>query len=427
MAEADIKPGQLTGDKSARSVFVGNIPYEATEEKLKEIFSEVGTVLSFKLVYDRENGKPRGYGFCEYMNPEIALCAMRNLNGYEIGGRTLRVDSACTEKNQMMQALGGNAGAMGSTNSAQSSVAAAAGLGPNDNGPYGEAVEPEKAPEAISKAVASLPPEQMFELMKQMKMCIQNNPQEARNMLLQNPQLAYALLQAQVVMRIVDPEMALQMLHKSSSKPLSIGSRGESIQRTGAMGGPGPMPVPAPSNTSQSNMLGQMVPGPFSGSQAGMRPEGSFGQGYGMSGDVGFERDDQRNPALHGMPQNRDPRGLSMDDSQRFGGRDPRSRDPRAGGDPRVDRNNFDPRNSNNSQINNRGQMPIPNASVGAQNIGSGGVNPIQLPPHLANADPSRTQLIMQVLQLTDEQIAMLPTEQRLSIMELKKQIANNK
>lgn len=56
MADIDIKPGQLTGDKSARSVFVGNIPYEATEEKLKEIFSEVGTVLSFKLVYDRENG-----------------------------------------------------------------------------------------------------------------------------------------------------------------------------------------------------------------------------------------------------------------------------------------------------------------------------------------------------------------------------------
>merc|ERR1711944_275985 len=187
------------------------------------------------------------------------------------------------------------------------------------------------------------------------------------------------------------------------------------------MGGPGPMPVPAPSNTSQSNMLGQMVPGPFSGSQAGMRPEDSFGQGYGMSGDVGFERDDQRNPALHGMPQNRDLRGLSMEDSQRFGGRDPRSRDPRAGGDPRVDRSNFDPRSANNSQISNRGQMSMPNTSMSSQNINAPGSNPIQLPPHLANADPSRTQLIMQVLQLTDEQIAMLPTEQRLSIMELKK------
>ena len=47
-------------DKSVRSVFVGNIPYEATEEKLKDIFAEVGPVVSFKLVFDRETGKPMG-------------------------------------------------------------------------------------------------------------------------------------------------------------------------------------------------------------------------------------------------------------------------------------------------------------------------------------------------------------------------------
>ena len=68
-------------DKSARSCFVGNIPYEATEEQLKDIFSSVGPVLSFKLVFDRDSGKPRGYGFCEYMDPETASSAMRNLNG----------------------------------------------------------------------------------------------------------------------------------------------------------------------------------------------------------------------------------------------------------------------------------------------------------------------------------------------------------
>lgn len=54
----------------------------------------------------------------------------------------------------------------------------------------------------------------MFELMKQMKTCIQNNPNEARTMLLNNPQLAYALLQAQVVMRIVDPHQAQALLHR---------------------------------------------------------------------------------------------------------------------------------------------------------------------------------------------------------------------
>lgn len=56
----------------------------------------------------------------------------------------------------------------------------------------------------------------MYELMKQMKNCIQNNPTEARQMLLLNPQLAYALLQSMVVMRIVDPQMAvvINRIHK---------------------------------------------------------------------------------------------------------------------------------------------------------------------------------------------------------------------
>lgn len=139
-------------------------------------------------MFDRESGKPKGYGFCEYKDQETALSAMRNLNGYEIGGRTLRVDNACTEKSRMeMQQLL---------------------QGPQVENPYGEPCDPENAPELITKTVASLPPEQMYELMKQMKTCIQNNPSEARQMLLLNPQLAYALLQAQVVMRIVDPATA---------------------------------------------------------------------------------------------------------------------------------------------------------------------------------------------------------------------------
>lgn len=59
------------------------------------------TLPSFRLVFDRETGKPKGYGFCEYKDAETALSAMRNLNGYEIGGRTLRVDNACTEKSRL--------------------------------------------------------------------------------------------------------------------------------------------------------------------------------------------------------------------------------------------------------------------------------------------------------------------------------------
>lgn len=142
-----------------------------------------------RLVFDRESGKPKGYGFCEYKDQETALSAMRNLNGYEIGGRTLRVDNACTEKSRMeMQQLL---------------------QGPQVENPYGDHCDADQSPEIITKTVASLPPEQMYELMKQMKACIENNPNEAKQMLLLNPQLAYALLQSMVVMRIVDPQTAV--------------------------------------------------------------------------------------------------------------------------------------------------------------------------------------------------------------------------
>lgn len=55
---------------------------------------------SSRLVYDRETGKPKGYGFCEYQDQETALSAMRNLNGREFSGRALRVDNAASEKNK---------------------------------------------------------------------------------------------------------------------------------------------------------------------------------------------------------------------------------------------------------------------------------------------------------------------------------------
>ena len=52
----------------------------------------------FRLVIDRETGKPKGYGFCEYKDEETALSARRNLQGYEINGRQLRVDFAENDK-----------------------------------------------------------------------------------------------------------------------------------------------------------------------------------------------------------------------------------------------------------------------------------------------------------------------------------------
>ncbi|XP_033268303.1 cleavage stimulation factor subunit 2 isoform X2 [Orcinus orca] len=247
-------------DRSLRSVFVGNIPYEATEEQLKDIFSEVGPVVSFRLVYDRETGKPKGYGFCEYQDQETALSAMRNLNGREFSGRALRVDNAASEKNkEELKSLGTGA--------------------PVIESPYGETISPEDAPESISKAVASLPPEQMFELMKQMKLCVQNSPQEARNMLLQNPQLAYALLQAQVVMRIVDPEIALKILHRQTNIPTLIAGNPQTVHSAGPGSGSNvSMNQQNPQAPQAQSLAGVAAPGQIPATVTGPGP-GSLAPG----------------------------------------------------------------------------------------------------------------------------------------------------
>ncbi len=72
-------------------VFVGSIPFDTTEQQLIDIFSQVGPVQLFKIVFDKETGKPRGFGFCEYFDAETAKSAIRNLNNYDLRGRLLRV------------------------------------------------------------------------------------------------------------------------------------------------------------------------------------------------------------------------------------------------------------------------------------------------------------------------------------------------
>ena len=63
-----------------------------SEEQIIELFNSAGKVQSFRLVYDRESGRPKGFGFCEFADTDSAASAVRNLNDYEISGRKLRVD-----------------------------------------------------------------------------------------------------------------------------------------------------------------------------------------------------------------------------------------------------------------------------------------------------------------------------------------------
>ena len=358
-------------------------------------------MLSLKLVFDRESGKPKGYGFCEYKDQETALSAMRNLNGYEIGGRTLRVDNACTEKSRMEMA--------------------ALLSGPQVENPYGEICESEQAPEVISKTVASLPPEQMYELMKQMKTCIQNNPQEARTMLLQNPQLTYALLQAQVVMRIVDPVTAVSFMYKPNQMPpvLTSQSTSQSVQQAMMNQVAPPVQQPAiPSAFGQDTDLRSVDPRLNRGNNVpNIAPSGGGG---GMDMDMrmmpnqmGMDMNYQRN-APAPAPVNPPRPAFQSDPRQRPN--DSRQQDPRQDSrqDPRQQQQ------QQQQQHQQQQQQKPSSSSITAQLHRGGSIIPTDA------SDQEKAALIMQVLKLTDEQISILPPEQRASILVLKDQIAKS-
>ena len=74
-----------------KKIYVGNLPFTATEDEVRELFAQHGAVESVRLINDRDTGRPRGFGFVEMEDVSAAIAA---LNGAEFGGRTLRVDEA---------------------------------------------------------------------------------------------------------------------------------------------------------------------------------------------------------------------------------------------------------------------------------------------------------------------------------------------
>mgnify|MGYP003447661699 len=88
------------------TIYVGNLPFSATDADLRVLFERHGKVESVKLINDRETGKPRGFGFVE-MPASDAPAAISSLNGYDMNGRPLRVNEA-QERPQRPRSPGGN-------------------------------------------------------------------------------------------------------------------------------------------------------------------------------------------------------------------------------------------------------------------------------------------------------------------------------
>jgi cold-inducible RNA-binding protein len=74
-------------------LYVGNLPFTATDDSVRALFSKYGTVEKVSLITDRETGRPRGFGFVEMSNADASR-AMQALNGADFDGRPLKVNEA---------------------------------------------------------------------------------------------------------------------------------------------------------------------------------------------------------------------------------------------------------------------------------------------------------------------------------------------
>ncbi|TKY89268.1 hypothetical protein EX895_001799 [Sporisorium graminicola] len=389
--------------RGSRVVFVGNIPYDMSEEQLTDVFREVGKVVGFRLVNDRDTGKFKGYGFCEFEDPETAASAVRNLNEVEVGGRPLRISFAdidplmegrSTQHGQFDQddlrrraaAVGraGRPGTFGHGGTTRGGGVVGGGWQqrpPTDNGfgqrpygggpggpPYGGPGGPAAggygvpaaagggpytlppnlpagvplpagvgSTDAITQTLATLPPNQLLDIMSQMKSLVANSPDQARALLSGHPQLAYALFQAMLMMNVVDPDILQRILAASGAVP---GAAAAAPAPPASV--PPHMQQPGNNNNGGSatppQHYGNAAPGPRYPAQARPPPAPYAQPGYG------------------GQPQ---------------------------GGAPAND----------------------PAAALAGQNL-----------------PEEQKALLMQVLQLTPEQINALPPDQKASIMQLKAQ-----
>jgi RNA recognition motif-containing protein len=75
-------------------IYIGNCPFDASEQQLRDLFATYGEVDSVNIITDRDTGRPRGFAFVEMTDSSAAQAAIQGLNGTDLGGRSLNVNEA---------------------------------------------------------------------------------------------------------------------------------------------------------------------------------------------------------------------------------------------------------------------------------------------------------------------------------------------
>ncbi|KAH9994558.1 hinge domain of cleavage stimulation factor subunit 2-domain-containing protein [Russula compacta] len=374
----------------SKVVFVGNVPYNMGEEQLIDVFKSVGQVVGFRylsypsslsfvlyapprLVFDRETGKPRGYGFCEFADHETALSAVRNLNNVDVGGRPLRIDLAdsdpflegkTTVRGELIDGGETRAQWRERENAKRERERESVSDGAKDktsflrNLPRGVPVPPgTSALDMISQTLATMNPTQLVEVLAQFKAFVITHPDQARYLLVAHPQLAYALFQALLLNKIVDPAILQRMLAATNSN--------HTVSAPTPTSAPAPAPHLPPPPTNIPPLQQPTVHPPYHGA-----------------------------PAPQQIPQSFYPSQVSMH---------PSSSAP--------------PPQQQQQPLSYYGVPPLPPQQHQPPPVAPAGA--------IDGIDPSQKVMLLQVLRLTQEQINQLAPAERDAILALRSQLGN--
>ena len=177
------------GNQQKHDIFVGNLAFNTTEEQLYQAFSELGRIIKVRMVSDQETGKPRGFAFIEFEDPQAALSAIRNMNEYEINGRKIRVNfSNSSHLETLAEQMGMDLSHVGPKKDESTTTTQAQG---GDGTQSSSAVAGSRA---VATALKSMNKGEMYDVIAKLKEISDSNPEEARKILTQHPQLPEAIL-----------------------------------------------------------------------------------------------------------------------------------------------------------------------------------------------------------------------------------------